>query len=145
MNKPNDETCSALEWIDLIVEGLVNIQDCENPKMRRFTKHRSLLSAFRMREWISNLARNTEDKLKQELREANKISILIDGWTTASPSTHYVAIFAGYCCPNNKEYKEALLSFKPGIINDHLLHFENAIAKYDLKVGENIFAIVGKR
>lgn len=139
-----DDASAASAWIDLIVEGSVNIHECENPKMRSFTNHRSF-KAETMREWIINLARNTEDELKQELHAAKKISILIDGWTTALPSTHYVAIFAGYCCPKNDEYKEALLSFKPGTIDDHLLHFDNAIARYDLKVGENIFAIVGKR
>ena len=143
----NEKELRAYQWIKWLAMRNMPLCEIENPLTRKLAKIEPF-SAKTIRKYIIATAKETEQAISLELKEAGKVTLLMDGWTCDGASTHYIAIFAGYKHPKSGEYNEVLLALSPTLEEDdlgadaHIDLFESTIDLYG-NSKDDIACIIG--
>jgi hypothetical protein len=116
----SDKESRAFTWIRWIASRNMPISEIENWITRDLAKSHKPFSSKTLRKYIIATAQCVEEEIKDELKDAGPVTLLMDGWTADGTSTHYIAIFAGYLDAKNDEYKEVLLAIQPTLEEEDL-------------------------
>jgi len=143
----NEKELRAYQWIKWLAVRNMPLTEIDDPLTRKLAKIESFTSKT-IRKYIIATAKETEKAIALELKEAGKITLLMDGWTCDGASTHYIAIFAGYQHVKSGDYNEVLLAISPTLEEDdlgadaHIALFESTLELYGVSK-DNIACIIG--
>lgn len=118
LSTKSDIVAHLHNYLKMAIHGNLPIKFCENEFYRTLTSKFPNLSYRLVRDTINRLVSIVREKIKVEMKGAERGSIMYDAWTRFN--NHYVAILVVFVHPETDEVTSRLVTVRPLMRGDKL-------------------------